>query len=93
MGGAPDHSSMGKAALTFEPGRRFTVPAIASYRISQLADRVGVPATTPRFYETAGLLSAERSPSGYRVYALAAAEQDCCAFFAFSLDPFPARWF
>ncbi|ADP79512.1 MerR family transcriptional regulator [Pseudofrankia inefficax] len=41
---------------------------MVSYRISQLADRVGVPATTLRFYETAGLLPAERTPSGYRVY-------------------------
>jgi DNA-binding transcriptional MerR regulator len=39
-----------------------------TYRISQLADRSGVPATTLRFYETAGLLPAERTASGYRVY-------------------------
>ncbi|WP_243408166.1 MerR family transcriptional regulator [Frankia canadensis] len=37
---------------------------MASYRISQLADRVGVPASTLRFYETAGLLSARRSGNG-----------------------------
>jgi MerR family copper efflux transcriptional regulator len=37
-------------------------------RISQLADRSGVPATTLRFYESAGLLAAERTPSGYRSY-------------------------
>jgi MerR family transcriptional regulator, copper efflux regulator len=37
-------------------------------RISQLAERSGVPATTLRFYESAGLLSAERTPSGYRSY-------------------------
>ncbi|MFK0142824.1 MerR family transcriptional regulator [Streptomyces murinus] len=37
-------------------------------RISQLAERSGVPATTLRFYEGAGLLPAERTPSGYRVY-------------------------
>lgn len=41
---------------------------MATYRISQLADRCGVPASTLRFYETAGLLPAERAPSGYRVY-------------------------
>jgi DNA-binding transcriptional MerR regulator len=41
---------------------------MASYRISQLADRVGVPASTLRFYETAGLLSAQRTASGYRMY-------------------------
>lgn len=38
------------------------------YRISQLADRVGVPATTLRYYETQGLLPAERTPAGYRTY-------------------------
>jgi DNA-binding transcriptional MerR regulator len=36
--------------------------------ISQLADRTGVPATTLRFYESAGLLPAGRTPAGYRVY-------------------------
>ena len=38
------------------------------YRISQLAERSGVPATTLRFYDGAGLLPAERTPTGYRVY-------------------------
>lgn len=37
-------------------------------RISQLAERSGVPATTLRFYESAGLLPAGRTPAGYRVY-------------------------
>lgn len=37
-------------------------------RISQLAEHSGVPATTLRFYETQGLLPADRTPSGYRVY-------------------------
>ncbi|MGA6160644.1 MerR family transcriptional regulator [Stenotrophomonas sp. NPDC087984] len=37
-------------------------------RISQLAERTGVPATTLRFYDDAGLLSAGRSPIGYRLY-------------------------
>jgi MerR family copper efflux transcriptional regulator len=36
--------------------------------ISQLADRVGIPATTLRFYESAGLLPAGRTPGGYRIY-------------------------
>lgn len=36
--------------------------------ISQLAERTGVPATTLRFYESAGLLPAGRTPGGYRVY-------------------------
>ncbi|MDT3442633.1 MerR family transcriptional regulator [Pseudofrankia sp. BMG5.37] len=51
------------------------VAVMGSYRISQLADRVGVPATTLRFYESAGLLSAERTPSGYRVYGEEAVER------------------
>ncbi|WP_367126498.1 MerR family transcriptional regulator [Streptomyces phytohabitans] len=37
-------------------------------RISQLAARSGVPATTLRFYESAGLLPADRTPAGHRVY-------------------------
>lgn len=41
---------------------------MGTYRISQLAERSGVPASTLRFYETAGLLPAERTPAGYRVY-------------------------
>ncbi|WP_416316268.1 MerR family DNA-binding transcriptional regulator [Streptomyces sp. S584] len=35
-------------------------------RISQLAERSGVPATTLRFYEGVGLLPADRTPAGYR---------------------------
>lgn len=45
------------------------------YRISQLADRVGVPATTLRFYDKVGLLTAGRTPAGYRVYGDADAER------------------
>jgi DNA-binding transcriptional MerR regulator len=41
---------------------------MSRYRISQLAERCGVPASTLRFYESAGLLPAERTASGYRVY-------------------------
>jgi MerR family transcriptional regulator, copper efflux regulator len=37
-------------------------------RISQLAERSGVPATTLRFYENAGLISAERTPAGDRSF-------------------------
>lgn len=36
--------------------------------ISQLAERTGVPATTLRFYERAGLLPASRTTGGYRVF-------------------------
>ncbi|HEY0539785.1 MAG TPA: MerR family transcriptional regulator [Actinoallomurus sp.] len=48
---------------------------MSTYRISQLAERTGVPATTLRFYETVGLLPAERSASGYRVYGQDAVER------------------
>ncbi|MFA1540571.1 MerR family transcriptional regulator [Actinomadura monticuli] len=41
---------------------------MTTMRISQLAERTGVPATTLRFYEGAGLLNAGRTPSGYRMY-------------------------
>jgi DNA-binding transcriptional MerR regulator len=61
--------------LTFESSRRFTVDGVGTYRISQLADRCGVPATTLRFYETAGLLPAGRTASGYRVYDQSAVER------------------
>ncbi|UTM39938.1 MerR family transcriptional regulator (plasmid) [Rhodococcus pyridinivorans] len=36
--------------------------------ISQFAEHTGVPATTLRFYESAGLAPAGRTDSGYRVY-------------------------
>lgn len=41
---------------------------MTTYRISQLAEHAGVPATTLRFYEREGLLPAARSSSGYRQY-------------------------
>ncbi|GLY24200.1 MerR family transcriptional regulator [Micromonospora sp. NBRC 101691] len=37
-------------------------------RISRLVELSGVPATTLRFYETVGLLSPQRSNTGYRLY-------------------------
>ena len=41
---------------------------MTSLRI-QFAERSGVPASTLRFYETTGLLPAERSAAGYRIYS------------------------
>ena len=41
---------------------------MSTMRISQLAERTGVPATTLRFYEASGLLHAGRTGSGYRVF-------------------------
>lgn len=37
-------------------------------RVSDLAERSGVPATTLRYYGERGLLPAQRSPGGYRLY-------------------------
>jgi MerR family transcriptional regulator, copper efflux regulator len=48
---------------------------MSGLRISQLAERSGVPATTLRFYETVGLLPADRTPAGYRVYDELAVER------------------
>ncbi|MFG2336216.1 MerR family transcriptional regulator [Streptomyces yangpuensis] len=48
---------------------------MSTLRISQLAARSGVPASTLRFYETAGLLPAERTASGYRQYGPDAVER------------------
>jgi DNA-binding transcriptional MerR regulator len=44
-------------------------------RISQLAERSGVPATTLRFYEETGLLQADRTPAGYRMYGQGSVER------------------
>jgi DNA-binding transcriptional MerR regulator len=44
-------------------------------RISQLAERTGVPASTLRFYEEEGLLAAGRTPAGYRIYGQDAVER------------------
>ena len=44
-------------------------------RISQLAKTCGVPTSTLRFYESAGLLPAERTPAGYRTYGPDAVER------------------
>ena len=43
--------------MTFESRRRFSVGAVSTYQISELARRTGVPASTLRFYEQAGLLA------------------------------------
>jgi MerR family copper efflux transcriptional regulator len=48
---------------------------VASYRISQLADRVGLRASTLRLYEQEGLLAARRSEAGYRLYDEEAVER------------------
>ena len=54
--------------MTFNPGSGFSVARVSTYRISELARRTGVPPSTLRFYEQAGLLPAARTGSGYRIY-------------------------
>lgn len=41
---------------------------MSTMRISQLAKACDVPASTLRFYESTGLLPADRTPAGYRTY-------------------------
>lgn len=41
---------------------------MSTLRISQVAERTGFSAATLRYYESIGLLVADRTPSGYRVY-------------------------
>lgn len=48
---------------------------MGTYRISELAGRTGLPATTLRFYEKERLLPADRTPAGYRVYTDADADR------------------
>ncbi|MDT3396214.1 MerR family transcriptional regulator [Streptomyces sp. B1866] len=48
---------------------------MSTMRISQLAERTGVAASTLRFYESRGLLPADRTPAGYRRYGEDAVER------------------
>lgn len=61
--------------MTFESGRRFIVGGMSSLRISRLAAISGVLAISLRFYESAGLLPAARTASGYRAYDEQAVER------------------
>lgn len=56
--------------LTFKSGRRRIVTGMATnYRISEVAERSGFPASTLRYYEDIGLLPAPaRTANGYRTY-------------------------
>ncbi|CAM3554579.1 MerR family transcriptional regulator [Isoptericola cucumis] len=60
-------------------------------RISELSTRTGVPASTLRFYESEGLLPADRAENGYRVYGEAAVDRLAFIAQAKHLDlPLPA---
>jgi DNA-binding transcriptional MerR regulator len=60
-------------------------------RISELSARTGVPASTLRFYESEGLLPADRAENGYRVYGEAAVDRLAFVAQAKHLDlPLPA---
>jgi DNA-binding transcriptional MerR regulator len=60
-------------------------------RISELSARTGVPASTLRFYESEGLLPADRAENGYRVYGEAAVDRLAFIAQAKHLDlPLPA---
>lgn len=54
--------------MTFESGGRPSVAGVDGLTVSELARRSGVPASTVRYYDDGGLLSARRSSSGYRLY-------------------------
>lgn len=51
-------------------GSTFTLVSMTGLRVSELAARAGVNASTVRFYERTGLLSpARRAANGYRIFA------------------------
>lgn len=55
--------------MTLQPGSTFTIADMPGLRVSELAARAGVPPSTVRFYERAGLLrSARRAVNGYRLF-------------------------
>ena len=61
------------ARLTLHPDTGFTFRHMNQMRISEVADRVGVPTSTVRYYERVGLIpEPARTHSGYRAYDAAA---------------------
>jgi AcrR family transcriptional regulator len=58
-----------KLSLTLKLAAMFTLDAVNGLRVSELAERAGVTASTVRFYERSGLLSpARRAHNGYRLF-------------------------
>ncbi len=83
-----DDAGARRRGLTFTSGRRSTVERM---KISDLAARTGLPASTLRFYETEGLVPADRAENGYRVYGEAAVDRLAFITQAKHLDlPLPA---
>jgi MerR family transcriptional regulator, copper efflux regulator len=62
------HSPDPLSSLTFESTSRSSVDEVNGMKVSELASRTGVPASTVRFYDAEGLLPARRSSSGYRLF-------------------------
>ena len=61
------------ARLTLHTDTGFTLRHMNQMRISEVAERVGVPTSTVRYYERVGLIpEPARSHSGYRAYDAAA---------------------
>ena len=54
--------------MTFEAGFKAYRAGVTTYRVSELAEQAGLPPSTVRFYERAGLLPARRAESGYRLF-------------------------
>jgi MerR family transcriptional regulator, copper efflux regulator len=69
------HAHVSPFALDLRVGSKVYRRLMTTYRISQLAERTGVPASTLRYYESEGLLPAQRSPAGYRLYEEPAVER------------------
>ncbi|MEX2255283.1 MAG: MerR family DNA-binding transcriptional regulator [Acidimicrobiia bacterium] len=66
QGQAPSPRNRSRSDVTLHPDTGFRLRTV---RISELADRVGIPASTVRYYERIGLLpSPARTTSGYRDY-------------------------
>ena len=59
--------------LTLHSNAGFTLHRMDGMRISEVADRVGVPTSTVRYYERVGLIpEPARTRAGYRAYDAAA---------------------